>query len=608
MGFCALGLSSGNEWDWSRGALTFYYGTAAVNAVNPFQNSPDNNGNVLRQMNYVPLSAGGYVMPQIDDYQYDPLNRIQQVSESQQSSAGQVSFLFTQKYAYDRWGNRTIDVPGTTPSIPGGTRKTFVVDAATNRLTSSDGCAMTYDSAGNQTYDCVGTHSYDAENRMTKAVQGSSNNYYFYDASGKRVRRILNGSQTWGGQETWFVYGFEGELAAEYAYNQVTAPLATAPQKEYGYRGGKLLVVWDGTQAGDDQLKWLVTDHLGSTRMEANKSGSLATIRRHDYLPFGEELVASTGAQRGGIGYEPPASSVRQRFGSKERDTETGLDFFEARYFSCVQGRFTSVDPKEIAFEPKDAKYLGYLLNPQNWNRYTYVLNHPLALVDLDGREPNKLQAGTAQQIVAVIQQIERDNPTSSRTEILQKVDAHFRALDDQAGPARYVYTEKSGWIDAKHFFAAANEAQTFGEVLTVLGGYRVEFNQWLAGDPSAGSYEDVGSNYAGADFGDDVFNPNGAPVSEQVSTYFNNTLQARAPGAAPNYNHLPSGPLAPTGSRSNQTTESRTQSTQSTRRSANTQSQSGQRTVTNSTTNSAGRACPRGRCPETSTGRGGSN
>jgi YD repeat-containing protein len=161
----------------------------------------------------------------------------------------------------------------------------------------------------------VGTHYYDTENRMTKALQGSSNNYYFYDANGKRVRRILNGSQTWGGQETWFVYGFEEEMVAEYAYNQVSAPLPGSPQKEYGYRGGKMLVVWDGTQAGDEALKWLVADHLGSTRMEANKSGSLAGMRRHDYLPFGEELVASSGAQRSGVGYEPPASNVKQKFG-----------------------------------------------------------------------------------------------------------------------------------------------------------------------------------------------------------------------------------------------------------------------------------------------------
>ncbi|MBK7598264.1 MAG: RHS repeat-associated core domain-containing protein [Acidobacteria bacterium] len=275
---------------------------------------------------------------------------------------------------------------GDDSSIPGVTRKNFVVDAATNRLTSSDGCAMTYDTAGNQTYDCVGTHSYDVENRMTKAVQGSSNNYYFYDGSGKRVRRILNGSQTWGGQETWFVYGFDGELAAEYAYNQVTAPLATAPQKEYGYRGGKLLIVWDGTQAGDDQLKWLVTDHLGSTRMEANKSGSLAGIRRHDYLPFGEELVASTGAQRGGIGYEPPPTNVRQRFTGHERDDETGLDFAQARYYANVQGRFTSPDNPLADQDPND---------PQSWILYAYVRNRPLAHVDRNGRACSMLLGNT---------------------------------------------------------------------------------------------------------------------------------------------------------------------------------------------------------------------
>ena len=229
---------------------------------------------------------------------------------------------------------------------------------------------MMYDSAGNQTYDCVGMHFYDAENRMTKAVQGSSNNYYFYDGNGKRVRRILNGSQTWGGQETWFVYGFDGELVAEYAYNQVTAPLASAPQKEYGYRGGKLLIVWDGTQTGDDQLKWLVTDHLGSTRMEANRSGSLAGIRRHDYLPFGEDLVASKGAQRSQLayGYEPPASSVRQRFTSKERDNESGLDYFLARYYSSAQGRFTSVDPVDFTKYPSvpiALRHLGEKFRPK---------------------------------------------------------------------------------------------------------------------------------------------------------------------------------------------------------------------------------------------------
>ncbi|MGH9800156.1 MAG: hypothetical protein ACRD82_07310, partial [Blastocatellia bacterium] len=56
-----------------------------------------------------PLSGGGYVIPQLDDYNYDALNRITSVSESQQNSSGGWTFkLFTQNFGYDRWGNRTV--------------------------------------------------------------------------------------------------------------------------------------------------------------------------------------------------------------------------------------------------------------------------------------------------------------------------------------------------------------------------------------------------------------------------------------------------------------------------------------------------------------------
>ena len=72
-------------------------------------NSTDNNGNVLRQINYVPLSGGGNAIPQFDDYNYDALNRITSVSESQQNSSGSWTFnLFTQNFGYAPWGNPTI--------------------------------------------------------------------------------------------------------------------------------------------------------------------------------------------------------------------------------------------------------------------------------------------------------------------------------------------------------------------------------------------------------------------------------------------------------------------------------------------------------------------
>jgi hypothetical protein len=41
----------------------------------------------------------------------------------------------------------------------------------------------------------------------------------------------------------------------------------TLAQKEYGYRSGQMLVVYDSTETGSKQFQWLVQDHLGSTRM-----------------------------------------------------------------------------------------------------------------------------------------------------------------------------------------------------------------------------------------------------------------------------------------------------------------------------------------------------
>lgn len=65
---------------------------------------------------------------------------------------------------------------------------------------------------------------------------------------------------------------------------------------------------------------------------------------------------------------------VRQQFTGKERDAETGLDYFLARYYASVQGRFTSVDA-----EGPD------LSNPQTLNKYRYALNNPLIYLDPDG-------------------------------------------------------------------------------------------------------------------------------------------------------------------------------------------------------------------------------
>jgi RHS repeat-associated protein len=72
---------------------------------------------------------------------------------------------------------------------------------------------------------------------------------------------------------------------------------------------------------------------------------------------------------------------IGSRSSGKERDAETGLDYFGARYFSAAQGRFTTPD---WSSNPESVPY-AKLDNPQTLNLYAYVHNNPLNLTDPDG-------------------------------------------------------------------------------------------------------------------------------------------------------------------------------------------------------------------------------
>ncbi len=115
-----------------------------------------------------------------------------------------------------------------------------------------------------------------------------------------RTARELNASSREPAADR-MVYGIGGELVAEYNATS-SIPAVTSPSKEYGYRGGQMLIVAESTTV----VKWLVQDHLGSTRMEIGLSGAANAVTRHDYLPFGEELTNST---RVGNGYGGASAS-----------------------------------------------------------------------------------------------------------------------------------------------------------------------------------------------------------------------------------------------------------------------------------------------------------
>ena len=239
------------------------------------------------------------------------------------------------------------------------------VNAANNRLSTSDNYA--FDNAGNTTADAEGrTFVYDAENKQTSVSDpGGTVGQYFYDGDGKRVKKTASGDNT------VFVYDAAGQLIEEYS--------GPTLQIAYVYAGSRLLST--ETSAGTN---YLTNDHLGSPRINTDQSGTVTA--RHDYHPFGEEIA------RSGYG----ADTVRKQFTGYERDIESNLDYAINRYYNGGHGRFSSVDPYNIILEMEKGRdveekqkiFVGYISQPQIWNKYVYSINNPLNLSDPDGRRP----------------------------------------------------------------------------------------------------------------------------------------------------------------------------------------------------------------------------
>lgn len=340
--------------------LQIYYGTNTPPGLNG-STCPTTVGNIMHRLYNFSFGSGdnGNAMTiancrdttRTQLFTYDALNRT--------TSGKSGGVYWGETFTIDAWGNLT-----SRALISGKNNYEPLSVSATsqNQLTG-----FGYDPAGNMTSNTAigATYTYDAENRLIW-MNGINGGYlYVYDGDGKRVEKCAAGSATTpcptsGTGGTLYWRGIGADTLDE-------SDLSGNPEEEYVFFNGQRFARRDVTSTGATiAVHYYFSDHLGSHSVITNAAGTQCE-QDIDYYPYG------------GGEHDYCATPVAQnyKFTGKERDAESGLDNFGARYDASSMGRFMSADPVFISADR--------LTDPQSLNLYAYVRNNPLSLVDPTG-------------------------------------------------------------------------------------------------------------------------------------------------------------------------------------------------------------------------------
>lgn len=286
----------------------------------------------------------------------------------------------TAQWSYDDFGNRiganysgTLADPSQAPPIPGNASATY---NANNQVQSADpGPVPTYDSSGDgdMTSDGQNQYLYDAEGRVcaVESLLGRGMYGYLYNAEGVRVAKgtitTFNCNTASNGFQLTASYILDpnNQQLTEMSWSGGTAQWAHSNV----FAAGQLIATYSvDPNPSDDQpgiLNFLLADWLGTRRAMTDYAGNLEESCHS--LPYGE-------------GEDCAPVPTEHLFTQKEYDAESGNDYFPARYYASLTGRFLSPDPSGL--------YYADPTKPQSLNLYSYVQNNPLINIDPSGMEP----------------------------------------------------------------------------------------------------------------------------------------------------------------------------------------------------------------------------
>jgi RHS repeat-associated protein len=279
-------------------------------------------------------------------YQYDALKRLTSAGSTPKN--GSYPAAWTETFQYDGFGNLTAKVLN-------GTTTPIAVNAATNRLTNAY-----YDANGNMTSGAGGTFTFDEANRISSVTETSGGQeFYGYDAANKRIY-VRDTNQS----ELFTFYGAKGEKLGVYSIAGPLEGQGNCPYTCIFSFGMETSTVWFAGKMIWDSNGAVIQDRLGSNRGSGDYYYGFPGMTR--FYPYGDDITST--------------SNDRVKFATYLRDSYTGLDYADQRFYASTYGRFNTPDPYMAS--AKGAKNPG---DPGSWNHYSYTGGDPVNRKDPTG-------------------------------------------------------------------------------------------------------------------------------------------------------------------------------------------------------------------------------
>lgn len=342
----------------------------------------------------------GQVALQDLNYQYDPVGNITRITDNAQKTLyfGNQQINPVSTYDYDPLYRLTGSTGRELTAITAPNHPDFVnnIPCPADNAVRNYNHAYQYDELGNITRDPWKTYNYTTGNANNYLLgTGSSTNHYGYDAHGNIIKMPHLTTMSWDLQDQLIFAANGNTMKAYYNYdadgNRTRKTVVKGNVREVRYYVNGYEIYRKYTQntlnlerttvnvnderkifariekAYDTVIRYQYDNHLGSACLELDIAGNI--ISYEEYHPFG------TTSYRSGKN-ETEVSLKRYKYCGKERDEETGLYYYGARYYVAWLCRFVSVDPLQHEYP--------------HYTPYQYAGNKPITYIDLDGLEEAK--------------------------------------------------------------------------------------------------------------------------------------------------------------------------------------------------------------------------